>query len=267
MSAEEQKALGADAWTAGDYNKAIEHFTNAIDLSVDNDFLKVLYSNRSAAQLKMKQSAAALVDAEKCISIDGNWLKGYTRKGDALYAQLKYSEAYNAYNSGLRVDKNDKTLQEKAERAMNAISASSTPSSGGGGWGSSSGAGSSYTSNAAPTAPGMLGKAQWYLQLLTMGCAFLYLIPFFGRSFSTTCFRVTVGSSLGGRLITLYTKYGVPKFSSEYGSRIAQDPATNTLFLAAILLVSRPYLLPVVAIFLVEFAAVTPYIFTVSRCI
>lgn len=29
--------------------------------------------------------------------------KGYSRKGDALYAQAKYTEAYNAYNAGLKM--------------------------------------------------------------------------------------------------------------------------------------------------------------------
>ena len=40
-----QKELGTKAFTAKDYNKAIEHFTNAINESPHDH---TLYSNRSA---------------------------------------------------------------------------------------------------------------------------------------------------------------------------------------------------------------------------
>jgi len=75
--------------SAGNYDLAIKKWTEAIDATPgsDREFLKVVYSNRSAAYLKLKQNASALADADQCVELDPNWVKGITRKGDALYAQ------------------------------------------------------------------------------------------------------------------------------------------------------------------------------------
>ena len=89
MSSLEEKSAGATAWGAGDYSLAIEKFTSAIDIEIkntnDKNFLKTVYSNRSAAYMKMNNKNAALLDAEKCIEIDSNWSKGFIRKGNITY--------------------------------------------------------------------------------------------------------------------------------------------------------------------------------------
>ena len=173
------KEAGAAAWKEGNFQKAVDEWTRAIDFGGDKEFLKVVYSNRSAAYLKLKQNAAALVDAEKCVSLDMSWVKGITRKGDALYALGRYTDAYNAYNNGLRVAPNDKSLAEKSEQAMNALRG--PPES------SSSNAGSSASS--VPASTGLLGKILTYSRIFVIANFFMYLIPFFGSSFSLNCYR------------------------------------------------------------------------------
>jgi tetratricopeptide (TPR) repeat protein len=171
VTAPEQKELGSQDWMAENFSKAIEHFTNAIDATSEKEMLKVLYSNRSACHLKLKQNALSLVDANKCIEIDDKWTKGYMRKGDALYADQKLTDAYNAYNAGLRHDGKDAVLIQKAEQVMNTIASQSSGTSSGRGWGSqqssssssSWGSGSASTASAtAPPLPGFLGKLQVY---------------------------------------------------------------------------------------------------------
>jgi len=71
---------------------------------------------------RSKEYAAALLDANKCIEIDPQWTKGFSRKGDALFALGKYTDAYNAYNSALRINPNDSTLNSKRDQAQQAIS-------------------------------------------------------------------------------------------------------------------------------------------------
>lgn len=71
MTSLEEKELGAAAWTANDYPLAITHFTKAIELSSDKEFLKIVFSNRSVANLKIKKLTLALADADKCIELDG----------------------------------------------------------------------------------------------------------------------------------------------------------------------------------------------------
>jgi stress-induced-phosphoprotein 1 len=68
------KELGAKAFTAKDYPKAVEHFSSAIQESPSDH---TLYSNRSACFYNMNLSAKALEDAEKCISIKPDWDKAH----------------------------------------------------------------------------------------------------------------------------------------------------------------------------------------------
>lgn len=44
----------------------------------------VYYSNRAGAYLNKGDFQMALNDSEKCLSLDKNFIKGYTRKGAAL---------------------------------------------------------------------------------------------------------------------------------------------------------------------------------------
>jgi hypothetical protein len=41
MTSVDEKEKGAAAWASNDYPLAITHFTNAIEIGGDNDFLKV----------------------------------------------------------------------------------------------------------------------------------------------------------------------------------------------------------------------------------
>ena len=47
------------------------YMNTAISLSNDQEFLKLVYSNRSAAYLKLNELSLALTDAEQCITLDG----------------------------------------------------------------------------------------------------------------------------------------------------------------------------------------------------
>jgi tetratricopeptide (TPR) repeat protein len=173
--AHREKNEGSQAWSRGEYQSAIDHFSKAITLGGSKEFLKVLYSNRSAAYLKLNRVDLALNDGNKCVELDSAWAKGYTRKGDALYSQKKYTEAYNAYNSGLRAAPNDATLTQKAEQAMRAIRAEAdrqqqwSSSSSGGGFGSSN--------TSTPPSTAASGGILRYLELSIFVFAVLYMIP------------------------------------------------------------------------------------------
>lgn len=95
------KDQGNKAFSAKDYDKAIELFTAAIALDPSNH---VLFSNRSAAKAGKKQWAPALEDAEQCIKLNSSWSKGYARKGAALHGARRYDEAIEAYEAGLRLE-------------------------------------------------------------------------------------------------------------------------------------------------------------------
>ncbi|RNF26824.1 stress-induced protein sti1 [Trypanosoma conorhini] len=101
MDATELKNKGNQEFSAGRYTEAAELFTQAINLDPSNH---VLYSNRSACHAALHQYPSALQDAEKCVSIKPDWVKGYVRQGAALHGLRRYDEAAAAYNKGLAVD-------------------------------------------------------------------------------------------------------------------------------------------------------------------
>lgn len=104
-----QKELGTKAFVAKDYNKAIEHFTEAIKESAEDH---TLYSNRSACYYNLSQFAKALEDGEKCVSIKPDWGKGYQRRAMALHSLHKLDEALKDYEKGIELDPSNDQLKK-----------------------------------------------------------------------------------------------------------------------------------------------------------
>jgi tetratricopeptide (TPR) repeat protein len=266
MSANEDKAQtakaeGTKAWQAGNFPQAIKHFSEAIDSATpsNKEFLKILYSNRSAAWLKVGKASEALTDGEKCVSLDNQWTKGYTRKGDALYQLKRYTEAYNAYNSGLRIDGNDSTLKEKVEQAMRAIRNESSSSSTSSSSNTSSRPNTSTSNGATLAVTGQVRLAK--MAVIVLG--FVYLIPFLG-SINNLAYRASAGLYAGLSILALYQKYGMPKFSTEYAAQVFPDPAMMRVFLGSFLAFSvRPYFFALVPAMLTEMTSFTNEIFQV----
>lgn len=68
------KELGTKAFTAKDYPRAADFFSDAIK---ENPHDHTLYSNRSACYFNLGQATKALEDADKCIEIKNDWDKGH----------------------------------------------------------------------------------------------------------------------------------------------------------------------------------------------
>lgn len=70
----------------------------------------VLFSNRSAAHAKAENYLAALEDANKTVSLNPTWSKGYSRKGSALAYLGRFEEAIAAYEKGLELEPGNQQL-------------------------------------------------------------------------------------------------------------------------------------------------------------
>ncbi|KAK0586603.1 hypothetical protein LWI29_009466 [Acer saccharum] len=123
--AEEAKAKGNAAFSAGDYSAAVRHFTDAIALAPTNH---VLYSNRSAAHASLHNYADALTDAKKTVEIKPDWPKGYSRLGAAHLGLQNPAEAISAYKKGLEIDPNNEALKSGLADAQAAVRSRSPPS-------------------------------------------------------------------------------------------------------------------------------------------
>ena len=87
----------------GAYKAAVEAYTAAIDLWMENEDRAVLYSNRAAARLKMPGEATkALSDAERACALHPTYAKAHFRRGQALRALKKDIPAAHAMTRCLR---------------------------------------------------------------------------------------------------------------------------------------------------------------------
>jgi small glutamine-rich tetratricopeptide repeat-containing protein alpha len=76
--AEKNKQAGNALMTSKRYDKAVDAYTEAIRLDPSNP---VYYSNRAAAHSSKGDHLSAVADAEKAISVDPKFVRGYSRLG------------------------------------------------------------------------------------------------------------------------------------------------------------------------------------------
>lgn len=122
--ADEAKAKGNAAFSSGDFNAAISHFTDAINLAPTNH---VLYSNRSASYASLHKYSEALTDAEKTVELKPDWVKGYSRLGAAHHGLGHYDDAVSAYKKGLEIDPNNVGLKSGLADSQSAAARAARP--------------------------------------------------------------------------------------------------------------------------------------------
>ncbi|KAL4533809.1 hypothetical protein Ndes2437B_g03133 [Nannochloris sp. 'desiccata'] len=108
-SSDELKSKGNTAFSAGKFEEAIQHFSDAIAVDPNNH---VLYSNRSACFSSLMRYQEALDDAEKVVSIKPDWAKGYSRKGAALHGLRRFDDAVATFEKGLEYDASNAQLKQ-----------------------------------------------------------------------------------------------------------------------------------------------------------
>ncbi len=254
---EEFKQAGSQAYSSGDYKDAVQQFTHAIGAETRTSaeakqFLKLVYSNRSAAYLQLKDNDNALSDANKCVEeLDPQWPKGYIRRGDAYFALRNWTQAYNAYNRAAQLAPNDAGAKAKADKAMNMVARASEATS-------NPAARSSY--NSGPRAlGGILGKIQSVCSKAVAAFFFLYIlplswIPVIGQYAPNNllCYRIMIGASAVGSMMLLYSTFGRPQLSMDYAAKVMQSAQMSPVMLALMLVASRPYLLGIMPLLINE---------------
>ena len=92
------KLEGNQAFQDGNYAQAVLYYSLAIDKSSSKSNIQyaerhMCYANRSACFLKLGEHEKALNDANECIALNEEYVKGKFRKGLALHAMGKYVDA------------------------------------------------------------------------------------------------------------------------------------------------------------------------------
>jgi len=77
-----------------------------------------LYSNRAAALTKLMAYPDANRDLDECLKIDPTFIKAHSRKGACHFFMKEYHKALQAYEAGLKLDKDNKECLEGREQVL-----------------------------------------------------------------------------------------------------------------------------------------------------
>jgi len=110
MSAEDNKKKGNDAFKRNAFDEAVKYYSLAIHQVTDNE---TLYSNRAASYSALNRHGEALADAEKCIQLKPDWIKGHFRKGVALSKLSRHAEAVQAFDMALKIEPGNQDVMQK----------------------------------------------------------------------------------------------------------------------------------------------------------
>lgn len=107
--AQELKAAGNSAFSAGRWEEALAQFSQAIELDPTEH---VFWSNRSGTNLQLRRTRDAVSDAEQCVRLSPDWAKGYSRLGAALLADTQGIAAVQAFEKGLKIEPTSEAMQK-----------------------------------------------------------------------------------------------------------------------------------------------------------
>jgi len=110
----EAAAKAKQSFASGDYSSAVIHFSDAINLKPN---YHLLYANRSACHIALKQYEYAFADAKRCIELKPDFARGYYRKAIAEESMERYNDAVISYEQALKLDPENAQYQETLESA------------------------------------------------------------------------------------------------------------------------------------------------------
>jgi len=110
-----EKKIGNAAYSKKEWDLAITHYTNAIELDATNH---TFFSNRSACYAGKGDFLNSLADADQVISLKPEFVKGYTRKALALRKLDRVDEAINTYKQGIEKCGQNDALAKGLQSAM-----------------------------------------------------------------------------------------------------------------------------------------------------
>lgn len=99
------KEKGNSAYKRRQWNKAIEFYSEAIQL---NDTNATYYCNRAAAYLELGRFKQAEADCDQALLLDKKYVKAYLRRGTAREVVLNYQEALQDFRHALALEPQNK---------------------------------------------------------------------------------------------------------------------------------------------------------------
>ncbi|KAM6303364.1 dynein axonemal assembly factor 4 [Podargus strigoides] len=120
------KDKGNKMFAMGNYLAAVNAYNLAVRL---NNKLPLLYLNRAACHLKLRNLHKAIEDSSKALELltppvpdnENARMKAYVRRGTAFCQLELYTEGLQDYEAALKIDPKNKTIEEDAEKVRHLI--------------------------------------------------------------------------------------------------------------------------------------------------
>ncbi|NXI58886.1 DAAF4 factor, partial [Chloroceryle aenea] len=120
------KDKGNKMFAMGNYLAAVNAYNLALRL---NNKLPLLYLNRAACHLKLRNFHKAIEDSSKALELlippvpdnESARVKAYVRRGTAFCQLELYTEGLQDYEAALRIDPKNKTIEKDAEKIRHLI--------------------------------------------------------------------------------------------------------------------------------------------------
>ncbi|CAD2105682.1 tetratricopeptide repeat protein, putative [Plasmodium vinckei lentum] len=124
---EEIKEIGNEYFKKCDYKNAIYYYSKALKQCKDKNIKSILYSNRAACNVLLKNWNLVIDDCTKSINCDENYVKSYIRRSNAYEHLEKYNDASNDLNKAISINSSllntyeakQKRLKILAEQQLN----------------------------------------------------------------------------------------------------------------------------------------------------
>ena len=125
LEQERLKNLGNAAFAAREYDQALRHYAEAINLDQTDSGPQahVLHSNVSAVYSSLGKWAEALRHGMRCKYLSPNFAKGHSRIGTAYANMNMYSEAVASFEAALKLDPGNQKVRESLERVRASLHA------------------------------------------------------------------------------------------------------------------------------------------------
>ncbi|XP_075288080.1 dynein axonemal assembly factor 4 isoform X2 [Opisthocomus hoazin] len=120
------KDKGNKMFATGNYLAAVNAYNLAVRL---NNKLPLLYLNRAACHLKLRNLHKAVEDSSKALELltppvpdnENARVKAYVRRGTAFCQLELYAEGLQDYEAALKIDPTNKTIEKDAEKIQHLI--------------------------------------------------------------------------------------------------------------------------------------------------
>lgn len=113
---QELKEQGNQAYKDGDWDKALEKYTQAIKISTEERDKAVLYKNRAAVHLKCEEFEQTVKDCTECLELTPKDPKALFRRAQAYEALEQTEKAYADARAVQGIDPKNKEVQQMLTR-------------------------------------------------------------------------------------------------------------------------------------------------------